>query len=176
MQRIWFVIRSTVALLAEGVGRNPWSSRSCSARPPVALLAEGVGRNYSIKTRPRRSAVALLAEGVGRNLLTPRLRHRRPWSPSSRRAWVEISGGIASDGLQRSPSSRRAWVEIPDTVMTAMPSRSPSSRRAWVEIRPVTRKRWKNSSPSSRRAWVEIICLVSYNGARGSRPPRGGRG
>ena len=34
-------------------------------------------------------------------------------SPSSRRAWVEIAGGVEDKTLtQGSPSSRRAWVEI----------------------------------------------------------------
>ena len=35
-------------------------------------------------------------------------------SPSSRRAWIEISSGKSSTmDCSRSPSSRRAWIEIP---------------------------------------------------------------
>ena len=80
----------TVALLAEGVGRNrlrehisPHSLRSpssrrawvemqqpklCGMQVSVALLAEGVGRNATTQImRDASFAVALLAEGVGRN-------------------------------------------------------------------------------------------------------------
>ena len=103
-----------VALLAEGVDRNFFSSsltasvlyRSPSSRRAwieievdegdagqrkVALLAEGVDRNQKI---PQLAlvveGVALLAEGVDRN--TPeKVRPSVPkWSPSSRRAWIEI--------------------------------------------------------------------------------------
>ena len=35
-------------------------------------------------------AVALLAEGVDRNLHSNSFRTRSLWSPSSRRAWIEI--------------------------------------------------------------------------------------
>ena len=34
--------------------------------------------------------VALLAEGVDRNSLLPRSQEEYGWSPSSRRAWIEI--------------------------------------------------------------------------------------
>ena len=34
--------------------------------------------------------VALLAEGVDRNKVKPRVCGRAKWSPSSRRAWIEI--------------------------------------------------------------------------------------
>ena len=35
------------------------------------------------------------------------------WSPSSRRAWIEINGyGANNNAGFRSPSSRRAWIEI----------------------------------------------------------------
>ena len=102
-----------VALLAEGVDRNFFSSsltasvlyRSPSSRRAwieievdegdagqrkVALLAEGVDRNFCAKAARGRSRVALLAEGVDRN--TPeKVRPSVPkWSPSSRRAWIEI--------------------------------------------------------------------------------------
>ena len=33
-------------------------------------------------------------------------------SPSSRRAWIEISPPYARASARRSPSSRRAWIEI----------------------------------------------------------------
>ena len=59
----------TVALLAEGVGRNKKFAYGMTSRLAVALLAEGVGRNIdAVSVKERIAAVALLAEGVGRNL------------------------------------------------------------------------------------------------------------
>ena len=79
-------------------------------------------------------------------------------SPSSRRAWIEISASILhgthaavallAEGVDRniycatscrvrfpSPSSRRAWIEISGWMATLKRKRtSPSSRRAWIEI------------------------------------------
>ena len=101
--------------------------------------------------------VALLTEGVGRNRRQGQHRTCRPWSPSSRRAWVEMPvrkragclpavalltegvgrnslTGVRWDESVRSPSSRRAWVEIATLQVARAPSWSPSSRRAWVEI------------------------------------------
>ena len=58
-----------VALLAEGVDRNPYINGVMSAASDVALLAEGVDRNSEIGKRGGdHSHVALLAEGVDRNL------------------------------------------------------------------------------------------------------------
>ena len=81
-------------------------------------------------------------------------------SPSSRRAWIEISTqsamrpgratvALLAEGVDRnqnelwlnarqraSPSSRRAWIEICQILAYARNgSASPSSRRAWIEIR-----------------------------------------
>ena len=73
-RRAWVEITRTtatswhpaVALLAEGVGRNPFQA-SVLLGAKVALLAEGVGRNRSMRVVVRGKCVALLAEGVGRN-------------------------------------------------------------------------------------------------------------
>ena len=57
----------------------------------VALLAEGVDRNTVRNVEGvDLAAVALLAEGVDRN--SSRFAAFSPplWSPSSRRAWIEI--------------------------------------------------------------------------------------
>ena len=44
-------------------------------------------------------------------------------SPSSRRAWVEISSGRGTGNTHtRSPSSRRAWVEILSAALSAFAS------------------------------------------------------
>ena len=42
--------------------------------------------------------------------------------------------------MDRSPSSRRAWIEISLRTLRGIAARSPSSRRAWIEIRPHRRR------------------------------------
>ena len=57
----------------------------------VALLAEGVDRNVVVLGDGALFDVALLAEGVDRNTrLTTRVK-KVAASPSSRRAWIEMS-------------------------------------------------------------------------------------
>ena len=58
------------------------------------------------------SHVALLAEGVDRNIDINREFTAAARSPSSRRAWIEISGWGSSLPAAWSSSSRRAWIEI----------------------------------------------------------------
>ena len=57
----------------------------------VALLAEGVDRNPSELFLDQTKTVALLAEGVDRNCQEIPFDQNRGMSPSSRRAWIEIS-------------------------------------------------------------------------------------
>ena len=69
---------------------------SRASNPPsavtVALLAEGVDRNISDTIDAFQDVgVALLAEGVDRNTFNEALGKKPPGSPSSRRAWIEIS-------------------------------------------------------------------------------------
>ena len=102
-------------------------------------------------------------------------------SPSSRRAWIEISSvmplkfshsvALLAEGVDRnfamvrvsrmilsSPSSRRAWIEINMSDAAADALTSPSSRRAWIEIvRCLLPAHAAFGSPSSRRAWIEIL-------------------
>ena len=103
-----------VALLAEGVDRNASGSCSRPHRRPspssrrawieinlktvvrqyvaVALLAEGVDRNRWKKNSIHgKWVVALLAEGVDRNIIESFWGRSPLASPSSRRAWIEIS-------------------------------------------------------------------------------------
>ena len=63
---------------------------------PVALLAEGVDRNQKTLDKSSFFDVALLAEGVDRNLcfLLRRLACIR--SPSSQRAWIEITLSVCA--------------------------------------------------------------------------------
>ena len=42
----------------------------------------------------------------------PKVRSSGPWSLSSRRAWIEISGLGKWNGYPESLSSRRAWIEM----------------------------------------------------------------
>ena len=112
-----------------------------------------------------------------------------PPSPSSRRAWIEISWRRVLPLLHESPSSRRAWIEIvpwcpahgrrwvallaegvdrnalaPITGDRTVPS--PSSRRAWIEISGANAPRSScRRSPSSRRAWIEIDSLPAVSQA-----------
>ena len=82
----------SVALLAEGVDRNKIAKYYADLEQVVALLAEGVDRNifwYAALFSAYR--VALLAEGVDRNRPCCRLLGAGCWSPSSRRAWIEMS-------------------------------------------------------------------------------------
>ena len=58
----------------------------------VALLAEGVDRNIGQYIQLIKAGkVALLAEGVDRNTLSRQAFINDDMSPSSRRAWIEIS-------------------------------------------------------------------------------------
>ena len=66
-------------------------ARACRSPPSVALLAEGVGRNRPfLKIYSFVACVALLTEGVGRNIKTGGQCIHLQASPSSRRAWVEM--------------------------------------------------------------------------------------
>ena len=63
-----------------------------SLEEAVALLAEGVDRNSSsARLTPSTVPVALLAEGVDRNDCEESEDLTQTASPSSRRAWIEIS-------------------------------------------------------------------------------------
>ena len=79
-----------VALLAEGVDRNfeVWTEWK---NTKVALLAEGVDRNIPYFLTSSGEMVALLAEGVDRNDFWDDEGKVQPESPSSRRAWIEMS-------------------------------------------------------------------------------------
>ena len=57
----------------------------------VALLAEGVDRNGIVPSECSCDLVALLAEGVDRNATSAPWRTKPAKSPSSRRAWIEMS-------------------------------------------------------------------------------------
>ena len=79
-------------------------------------------------------------------------------SPSTRRAWIEISVNVNAAYLLVSPSTRRAWIEM-------IRSHAPVIIPVIVALHPegVDRNRIGKDnpkrgdmSPSTRRAWIEI--------------------
>ena len=80
-----------VALLAEGVDRNQLEDLLNGMNTEVALLAEGVDRNFVDAQIFSPFDVALLAEGVDRNISAFGDSKDAMRSPSSRRAWIEIT-------------------------------------------------------------------------------------
>ena len=56
--------------------------------------------------------VALREEGVDRNASPLVTLSSISWSPSARRAWIEIVRAVSEAPVERSPSARRAWIEI----------------------------------------------------------------
>ena len=175
---------------------------SCPMLPciSVALLAEGVDRNSKAVCGCAGLDVALLAEGVDRNCQFADWRSMNFWSPSSRRAWIEIEVqreairallvALLAEGVDRNcwPSSasggsmmvallaegvdRNLWFQ----QLHKPGDRSPSSRRAWIEILLDFDHSGQLVSPSSRRAWIEICYRPSPDSCPRRRPPRGGRG
>ena len=124
----------------------------------VALLAEGVDRNELPCLCRSRQIVALLAEGVDRNPSGRGYTVHRPPSPSSRRAWIEISELCAHLRGRASPSSRRAWIEILYSTLLCRLFRvallaEGVDRNFWI---PAIHRVQTGQSPSSRRAWIEM--------------------
>ena len=74
-----------------------WELRSAR----VALLAEGVDRNCYGRCTDRGDRVALLAEGVDRNNPDWTCKGKQYTSPSSRRAWIEISADFPREKQER---------------------------------------------------------------------------
>ena len=78
---------------------------------------------------------------------------------------------------QTSPSSRRAWIEIserisvPRTCVVALLAEGVDRNIGGLVNWPS-----EETSPSSRRAWIEIPMATPCDQALQSRPPRGGRG
>ena len=144
-------------------------------------------------------AVALLAEGVDRNVGSARRCSPPFWSPSSRRAWIEIwrcwtrktppAVALLAEGVDRNTTGVIALAaarvallaegvdrNTRDQFSVSSSQASPSSRRAWIEIR--------SHSPAAQKALVALLAegVDRNSGGTGSpslpsgRPPRGGRG
>ena len=105
-RRAWIEIalrRYFRAQLVSPSSRRAWIEISFGTLPRylvanVALLAEGVDRNIDHFTNPSMYFVALLAEGVDRNHIISDSLNDIRGSPSSRRAWIEITLPAASYG------------------------------------------------------------------------------
>ena len=102
-----------VALHPEGVDRNILSPSIACPNLPVALHPEGVDRNKYCSKSFITPVVALHPEGVDRNIDSVEFVTTVTWSPSTRRAWIEIEYDMtAAKKMKGSPSTRRAWIEI----------------------------------------------------------------
>ena len=101
-----------------------------------------------------------------------------PPSPSSRRAWIEISYVIVTKiTLSRRPPRGGRGLKCFHLRRFRDCIPSPSSRRAWIEMRLYTGCSPSAArSPSSRRAWIEIPPVTGFTPFMIGRPPRGGRG
>ena len=87
-----------VALHPEGVDRNiALSRRHLSA--VVALHPEGVDRNHVLNSLFVFEVVALHPEGVDRNLYILAISEKYASSPSTRRAWIEITPRAYTGGM-----------------------------------------------------------------------------
>ena len=188
-----------VALLAEGVDRNisaPPVCRCQNSSPSsrrawieiffvnvyvrvalVALLAEGVDRNRTAAIRRRLTPVALLAEGVDRNFPFLIYTSCGRKSPSSRRAWIEISRfRPACAAAKASPSSRRAWIEILQDLCN-VPAIDVALLAEGVDRNCAATIAFATSPVALLAEGVDRNCPpYPLNCKRKSRPPRGGRG
>ena len=114
-------MKSTVALLAEGVDRNKKIVKSIAAiKTSPSSRRAWIEMLYRV-IMSAALYVALLAEGVDRNCLCGRCSRKLRRSPSSRRAWIEIKVGLRCCYRGLSPSSRRAWIEITQRPRSSAP-------------------------------------------------------
>ena len=121
--------------------------------------------------------VALLAEGVDRNLYCGCHCLDLQRSPSSRRAWIEISSvrsstgsrvvALLAEGVDRNAKNGNQV----DVQHVALLAEGVDRNSAPVEV-----EERGQVSPSSRRAWIEIGYSSSAATSGYCRPPRGGRG
>ena len=127
-------------------------------------------------------AVALLAEGVDRNLPSLSRRACIFSSPSSRRAWIEISGGagihshatvaLLAEGVDRnSMATMRRWFSAVALLAEGVDRNEHQNHGIGLHIVALlaegvdrnfatsSKSDSKPRSPSSRRAWIEIISV-----------------
>ena len=120
-RRAWIEILSALLLMS-----------SSSSRPPRG----GRGLKYSVKADIERRTAGRPPRG-GRGLKYSD--HFQPTtlrlSPSSRRAWIEISGGdVAGASVLGRPPRGGRGLKLPINANETVYHLSPSSRRAWIEI------------------------------------------
>ena len=171
-QRAWIEMTTTPGL-CQSLRKSPSSQRawieiglSGVFRQPlhVALLAEGVDRNLLYGCPYSYGCVALLAEGVDRNTLPCGSFALRHVSPSSQRAWIEISVKSTFSSLEKeSPSSQRAWIEICHHRRCRRTSRvALLAEGVDRNFRYVPAGQRSIRSPSSQRAWIEILLVLGW--------------
>ena len=100
------------------------------------------------------------------------------WSPSSRRAWIEINPddlyklltvvALLAEGVDRNIQQTFEATPLSGVALLA----EGVDRNFCSDLMHRTAYR----SPSSRRAWIEICPTTSPPTGTRSRPPRGGRG
>ena len=99
------------------------------------------------------------------------------WSPSSRRAWIEIlPAGAGEASSERSPSSRRAWIEI-GTATRSLPRTRVALLAEGVDRNSRFPGWAMNFLVALLAEGVDRNCIASVRGVGSRRrPPRGGRG
>ena len=143
--------------------------------------------------------VALLAEGVDRNVMGIILSLEQQKSPSSRRAWIEITldeaestplpVALLAEGVDRNYFCTELFQSLQVALLAEgvgrnnlnlnnprSNSKSPSSRKAWVEI---CKGHWVTPCWAVALLTEGVDRNMSLLGTFGpaiSRPPRGGRG
>ena len=111
------------------------------------------------RLRRRYCSVALLAEGVDRNAVSALTLNGLLWSPSSRRAWIEIAMSavlslcplvaLLAEGVDRNVLVCSGNTATPVALLAEGVDRNMAVPHSPQNSLP---------SPSSRRAWIEIIC------------------
>ena len=131
----------------------------------VALLAEGVDRNREDTRYLTHYIVALLAEGVDRNSTNSESTNGRVQSPSSRRAWIEITleasyliierVALLAEGVDRNLNELQRNPDI-GSRPRILRGRAPRGGCGLLSGDLAAEIVSGDSSPSSRRVWIEI--------------------
>ena len=125
----------------------------------VALHPEGVDRNAAHWSPDKRySRVALHPEGVDRNCDYHFNTGSRDWSPSTRRAWIEIlptgqQARTASVALHPEGVDRNKYVAVPELHKDGVALHPEGVDRNAI---PDILRHGVFESPSTRRAWIEM--------------------
>ena len=124
----------------------------------VALCEEGVDRNRSVTDSSTVAPVALCEEGVDRNCCGSVTSSTLNWSPSAKRAWIEIVHGLSEyycsrvalceEGVDRNSHEKMLNHAYKVALCEEGVDRNRTSR--------LCRAPPSSWSPSAKRAWIEI--------------------